>query len=198
MCRIGVCASIFCCLIAGCSLQPHSDADGKMTASATATTATDGSIEVRQSTSAELASVNQIAAKTDAIDQRYPAPNPPPLSSAASAVHVSAPGVLELSDGRLIQMDGVRCTVHGAEHISKFALNSTTKVVFSPSETTNQSPVVADVWLVNSYSDSSFGPSFSPITEVALINGWCAPDPTSKSKLRTRYVAIFNAFEKPR
>lgn len=113
----------------------------------------------------------------------------------SKATEVSAPGVIKLSDGRSIQLDGLDCSVDGVKNISHLALSDGVSIAFIPSSLDASDPIPAQVWLVEkSGSDSSFGPSYSPVAEVALANGWCSPIRTSTNKYNDRYEALAKIF----
>jgi hypothetical protein len=181
-----------CIISVACTSQSDSKAINDITASATAQLKSDGSITVQKPTNDELLQANASARTFSAIDQLYPeGSNPPKGMPLSKATEVSVPGVVKLSDGRTIQMDGVRCSLDGVKSISHMALFDGVSIAFVPSTDSAPNPIPAQVWLV---SEISLGPSYSPIAEVALTNGWCSPSPTSTNKYNDRYAALAKTF----
>ena len=186
---------LFCALASARASRQETPAPIEISASATARVEKDGSVAIRHPTNDELSGVEASADKFAEVDRLYPGNDPPKGISLSKATEVLPPGVIKLSDGRTILLDGIHCSVDGIKNISHLALFDGVSIAFVPSSLNAPAPVPAQVWLVDPpLSDSSFGPSYSPIAEVALANGWCSPSPTSTNKYNDRYEALAKIF----
>jgi hypothetical protein len=75
-------------------------------------------LQTRESTSRELADVQAVQGKLDAIDRRFPRPEIPDGASQAKALRVLPPGAVELRDGGVARLDGIGCFAGGLDYLA--------------------------------------------------------------------------------
>ena len=177
-----------CLFVVGCS----DGGSGALSASATAEASSDGSVRVRESTSAEKARLEQDIKKRDAIDKRFP-PSPAPFGASSERVtEISVPGTIKLESGKSVRLDGVSCEEKAVGYLRRMLQDQDTSVVVIPSEEVATQPISAEVWQVTQLIT---GPAYSNVTEGAITSGWCTVEATPTSKLRERYEALADAFQ---
>lgn len=102
-------------------------------------------------------------------------------------------GVIKLSDGMLIRLDGISCSKEGLSNLSRLLLNPESSVAFQAQPLAGVQPVPARIWLVDSLDIGDVKPtlSYSRVAESALLSGWCVPAKTETSAgLDDRYAEI--------
>jgi hypothetical protein len=125
------------------------------------------------------------------IDKRHP-PSPIPFDAPTTKVgSVTDAGVIHLTDGRQVVMDGVSCSAQAAEYLRRMLIDARTTVAVNPHST--GTPIAAEVWAVSTFEDMD-GKSYSAIAETALTSGWCAPQLTNTNPHNDRYEALMKEF----
>lgn len=179
------------CLLFGCEKSSTSE----LSASATSEKTSDGTIVSRDATEAELAGLDRIDAIMAKINKQFPGAATPFNAARVKATQVSAPGVIELTDGRQFQIDGVSCNGEGLASVSEYAIGDNTTVVVIPTGPATDLPARADIWAVDSsLFDGEPIHSFTALGETALMSGWCTLSITAHSKYASRYSALFKEF----
>ena len=182
---------VICVLFVGCSERE----DHQISATAAATALPDGSVQVRDATARERASLEKTVEKREEIDKRFPGSPVPRGAPSEHVIEVSVPGVLKLRDGRSVQLDGISCNEKAAGYLRRLLQEDSVSVVVLPSgEATTQQPIRAEVWSVENLT---VGPSYSNVVETAITSGWCELAPTLTSERRDRYIALAQAFQHP-
>jgi hypothetical protein len=166
-----------------------------LSASSTAVLEADGTVHTRKTTAEELAGVEDIERRGAAVDQLFPRPTPPPGAPLFKGIRVLAPASVELTDGRIIRLDGVRCSPLGLDYLSRFLLAPDTSLVVVPTGEAQDHVVPADVWTVDR---SGTAVIYSFPAETAITSGWCNPERTATGKHIERYEALANAFSNER
>lgn len=156
----------------------------------------DGNVRTRKATSSELAQLDGVQLKIDAVDRRYPRPEIPKGVTPIEAVRLSPPGIVELADTRTIRLDGVICNDIGVAFLSRLLIEVGTSLLVVPTAPVSDQPTPSDVWTVEDRGGGTISYEF-PV-ETALKNGWCDVEPDSSSKRKDRYTAIVAAFSKER
>ena len=188
--------SLFVVLVSACGQRAATHVPESISGSATAERHSDGSVEVRETTSKEMARVDSSMSKLAAVDKRFPRPEIPICVPAVKALRVRPSGFVELSDGRVIRLDGVSCSAHGIEVLSRVLIGETTSLLVVPTAEASDQVVPADVWTVEDLEDGNV--SHSSPAETALTSGWCDVESTSTSKHTERYAALVDAFREER
>jgi hypothetical protein len=185
-------AACACALIAGCKEQRSF----KLTASAAAEASPNGAITTRAPTSKELASLKNDIAKREAIDERYPGSQAPRGLQSKRVVAVSVPGILQLSDGRRIRLDGIRCDEEAVGYLRRVLQAKDVTVAVLPSSSSYANLIPAEVWVVEGSSQLQriTGPSYSNINETAITSQWCKVEATPTNSHNARYAALAKAF----
>lgn len=183
-------ASFFICLALICSACDRSD---HRSSTSTAVLDADGTIRTREATAQEQAGVEDLEQRGAAVDTVFPRPMPPTERPHYRGVRVLAPGSVELTDGRVIRLDGVRCSSLGLEYLSRYVLAPDTSLLVVPTGDAHAGAISADLWTV----DHSGGAAIYMFpAETAITSGWCDPDGTGKHA--PRYEALAKAFANER
>jgi hypothetical protein len=152
----------------------------------------DGTIVTRKATSDELAEVETMERKGAAVDEVFPRPEPPARAKLSKGVRVLPPGSVELTDGRIIRLDGVRCpSPLGLDYLSRILVGTDTFLLVIPTGEAEDHTVPADVWTVERSGTSV---SYSSPAETAITSGWCDPERTITGRHTERYEALADAF----
>ncbi|HET6912519.1 MAG TPA: hypothetical protein VFH71_04125 [Rhodanobacteraceae bacterium] len=181
-----------CVFVAACGEQHNSE----FSASATAEQLSNGSVKIRSSTSGEKADVEEAIKKRDAIDSRLPGSSIPLNAPSSRVTEVTAPGILQLADGRKIRLDGIRCENTAAiGYLRRILRDKSVSVIFLPSGQ-KISPIPAEVWMVDTgVQSATSSPAYSNLNETAITSGWCQVEATPTSKHNARYAALAKAFQ---
>ena len=183
-----------CALNFGCSER----SEHEISASATAETSSDGSVKVRKSTANEKARLDGDIQKRKQVDDRFPGSPTPWGSSSERVTDVSAPGVLRLAGGRIVQLDGIRCNEEAVGYLRRMLQDSSVSVVVVTSGESTTQPIPAEVWTADTDLQTkglAIAPSYSNIVETAITSGWCQVEATRTSKHNERYSALAKAFQ---
>jgi hypothetical protein len=139
-----------------------------------------------------MASVDALDEKIASINNRYPAPDPPQNATRLKAVRIEAPGLIYFDNAPTVRIDGIRCSKHGIELISKKVLDPKASVVISTSAPNSRNPLPAVVWVA--YKDSDKEPGTfdmaSAVADAALMNHWCEAEYSPTNKYNDRYAAL--------
>jgi hypothetical protein len=183
-----------CTVLFACS--QHSEP--QVSASVTAVSMPDGSIQTRKASAREKASVQEIIAKREAIDAQYPGSPTPWGTPGERMVQISAPGIVELQSGKKVRLDGIRCDEKAADNLRRILTQETVLVVVVPSGEDTAQPIRAELWSADTDLQNkglTVSPSYSNVTEIAIANGWCEVEATQTSKRNQRYAALAKAFQ---
>lgn len=182
-----------CAFVVGCEKQRSIEVSAGITAEASS----DGPTVVRKPTRQEVAGLNEVIAKREAVNARYPGSQTPWGASSERVIEILVPGILELQDGRRVRLDGVRCGEKAVGYLRRALQDETTKVAFLPSVESHTDPIPAEVWSVDTdlqAKNLATGPSYSNVTETAITSGWCEVEATATCKHNERYAALAKAF----
>ncbi len=150
-----------------------------------------GTVSTREATSEESTSVRALMALGEDINRRFP-PSPTPFNAPSwKVVRATDTGVLELSDGRHVVMDGVSCTAEGIGYLRRLVIDDDTTLAVSPHS--SGSPVEAELWSVTTFEDDETK-SYSAVAETALTSGWCVPKASATNPHNGRYEALAREF----
>jgi hypothetical protein len=177
---------------AGCT------SDHEVSATVAAESNEQGQTKVRSPTAAERANLDETMRKMAQVDARFPRPPIPKNVPSDLPIGVTAPGIVELQNGRHIRIDGVSCSNQGIEILRRMMIDKTTRVIIIPSTSDpSKDPMPADVWTVDSFLQDKMpgaGLDYSNVVETAITSGWCTVEPTATSKHNERYAALETAF----
>ena len=151
----------------------------------------DGTVHTRKATAEEVADLEDIERRGDAVAKLFPPPTPPANTELFKGVRVLAPASVELTDGRIIRLDGVRCSALGLDYLSRYLLSPGTSLAVVPTGAVQDRTVPADVWTVD--RDGTAVIYVFP-AEMAITSGWCDPERTSTARHADRYEALARAF----
>lgn len=172
--------------VPACSIAP----DARIAASASAE-ACNGEIVTREVSPEERANLNASMAILEKVGEEFP-PSPLPLDAPTWKVaSISDGGVIYLTNGGSIVMDGVSCSSEGLANIRRWLIGQDTKVTFvhhSPTELAK-----AEVWAVTTYGDLEFK-AYSAVAESALTSGWCWAKKSTTNRQNKRYEALMKQF----
>jgi hypothetical protein len=188
MVSLAACAAFF-----GCSQQK----EAQVSASATAVSMSDSSIQTRKSTAREKASVEESIAKTEAVNAQYPGSPTPWGATAERVVQISVPGIVELQSGKKVRIDGIRCDEKAVGYLRRILLQETVSVIVLPSREAAAQPIPAEIWTTDKDFQNkglAASPAYSNITESAITSGWCQVEATQTNKHNERYAALAKAF----
>jgi hypothetical protein len=106
----------------------------------------------------------------------------------------SGDGVIELTDGRRVRLDGLTCSPDGVALLRRILLKPGTKVAIQ--EKSEKIPVSANVWTVEESEPPKiyYAPSF--IGDFAVTSGACTPDASSNSDSLPRYTALLEGMRR--
>jgi hypothetical protein len=160
-------------------------------ASSTAVLNADGTVRTRNATSQELADVEAVERKGASVDKLFPRPEPPASASLSKGARVLPPSSVQLTDGRVVRLDGVRCSPLGLDYLSRFLLAPDTSLLVIPTGEAEERTIPADVWTVDR---SGTAVIYAFPAETAITNGWCDPERTTTGRHTERYEALAKAF----
>jgi len=166
-----------------------------VSASSTAELDADGAVHTRKATAKEVVALEDIERRVAAVDKVFPSPTLPPGAGLFKGVRVLAPASVELTDGRTIRLDGVRCSPVGLDYLSRFIVAPDTSLVVVPTGEAQDHVVPADVWTVERNGAAVM---YSFPAETAIKSGWCDPERTATAKHSARYEALAKAFSDER
>ena len=162
-----------------------------LSASSTAVLDADGTVHTRKATAEELADLKDIERRGDAVARLFPRPTPPAGAELLKGVRVLSPASVELTDGRIIRLDGVRCSALGLDYLSRYLLSPGTSLVVVPTGAVQDRTVPADVWTVDRDGTAVI---YAFPAETAITSGWCDPERTATARHADRYEALAKAF----
>lgn len=168
--------------------------DTEVAGSATAQMQSDGTLRTKAASKDEVNSVSRTAEALKSVDERYPRSEPPYEVAVRKVAQVSEPGIIQLGDGVLVRMDGIRCDSEGVEYLSRILRDEAVSVAIIPSVSADATPIPADVWIRDESSAAS-SPSYSNVIETAITSRWCSVEPTQTCRHNDRYAALARAFK---
>jgi hypothetical protein len=178
-------------LLVGC--QQHEASQGShVTATSTAVLNEEGNVRTRAPTQVEFAAVKASAEKLREIDRQFPRPAIPARISPAKATRMLPRAAIELTDGRAVRLDGIRCSPIGLKHLSRLILDPNVSLLVVPTGPASEQVVPAEVWTAETLDDGLV--TYSLPAESALTSGWCDVEPTATSRHNDRYAALVAAF----
>jgi hypothetical protein len=182
--------------VAGCAQEPKGAQRKIIEASATASIGSDVNPVTREATSSELEALGRHRALYDAVNEEYPKPARPVDAPRLKVNRVSSNGHIHLQDGRTIAMDGLVCSIQGAEYLGRWFTGPNDFLVVVPTGATTNEATPANVWVVDDLEGGGEGEAFP--ADAAVTAGWCSPVKTSTSTLTERFAALEAAFAEER
>lgn len=182
-----------CVLNVACTSQHASG----LSASATAESSSDGSVQARESNAAEVADIQRTIRKREAVDALFPGSSIPLDASQERVVAINVPGILELEDGRKVRLDGIGCDAIAVGYMRRILQEKSVSVVVLPSSRSNVTPIPAEIWTADTDLQTqglAKSPAYSNLTETAITSGWCKVEATATSKHNARYAALAKMF----
>jgi hypothetical protein len=182
----------FFALVQLTACQQH---DASQTGASVAAVDQQGNVHTREPTAEELARVQTSQDKIEEINRRFPRAEIPAGVSPSTAVGVLPTGAVELSDGRKVRLDGLKCSDAGLEYLARLLVDPNSSLLVVPTGQIKDGVVPADVWTLEKLDGGALSYSFP--AETALTSGWCDVDP-SMSKQNDRYRSLVEAFHTER
>ena len=93
-------------------------------------------------------------------------------------------------------MDGVVCSIEGAEYLGRWFTGPNDFLVVAPTGAATDGAIPANVWVVDDMESGGEGESFP--ADAAVTSGWCSPVKTKTSTLTERFAALEAAFAEER
>jgi uncharacterized lipoprotein NlpE involved in copper resistance len=168
-----------------------------LSASATAYKNAKGEVVVKEATQKEIDSLDDGLKMMKSINSKYPAP-PTPLNKKTFAVKsITDNGIFILENNAHVSLSGIKCGPAGVHFIRKFFEEDTEKFAYQTENETSDGILESYAWQVDlSFMEDpdakkyGFGPSFSSVNDMVILNNWCDIDSKSSSQYLSRYDAL--------
>jgi hypothetical protein len=146
---------------------------------------------------ADESRIAEIRQMMHSVLQKHPSPKlpwPDPWHVPSSVINdFSSDGVIELTDGRRVRLDGLRCSPDGVALLRRILLRPGTRVAIQ--EKSREIPVSANIWTVEESEPTKiYAPSF--VGDFAVTSGACTPDASSNSDNLPRYTALLEGMRR--